>query len=48
MRDMAVRGLLIYCFDYKCSDLVTISNDRRLDEIRLAGVARATIVFDHL
>jgi hypothetical protein len=28
MRDMGVHGLLIYCSDYKCSHLVTISGDR--------------------
>ena len=25
MRDMGVRGLLIYCSDYKCSHLITVS-----------------------
>ena len=27
MRDMGVRGLLIYCSDYKCSHLVALSGD---------------------
>jgi hypothetical protein len=29
MRDMGVRGLLIYCSDHKCSHLITMSGDRR-------------------
>jgi hypothetical protein len=34
MRDMGgVRGLLIYCSDYKCSRLVTTSGDRWPDDI---------------
>jgi pyrimidine operon attenuation protein/uracil phosphoribosyltransferase len=28
MRDMGVRGLPIYCSDYKCSHLTTMSGDR--------------------
>jgi hypothetical protein len=28
MRDMGVRGLLIYCSDYKCSHLITMGGDR--------------------
>jgi hypothetical protein len=35
MRDMGVRGLLIYCSDYKCSHLITISG-RWPDELRLS------------
>jgi hypothetical protein len=34
MRDRGVRGLLIYCSDYKCSRLVTISGDRWVDDVR--------------
>jgi hypothetical protein len=33
MRDMGVCGLLIYCSDYKCSHLITISGDRWPDNI---------------
>ena len=36
MRDMGVRGLLIYCSDYKCSHLVTISSDEWPDDLRLS------------
>jgi hypothetical protein len=32
MRDMGVRGLLIYCSDHKCSQLVTMSGDGRPDD----------------
>jgi hypothetical protein len=28
MRDMGVRGLPIYCSDYKCSHLTTMNGDR--------------------
>jgi hypothetical protein len=38
MRDMGVHGLLIYCSDYKCSHLVTISGDRWPDDLRLSDI----------
>ena len=38
MRDMGVRGLLIYCSDYKCSHLVTMSGDRWPDQTRLSDL----------
>jgi hypothetical protein len=38
MRDMGARGLLIYCSDYKCSHLVTISGDRWPDDLRLSDI----------
>jgi hypothetical protein len=38
MRDMSVRGLLIYCSDYKCSHLVTMSGDRWPDDMRLSDL----------
>ena len=38
MRDMGVRGLLIYCSDYKCSHLITMSGDRWSDEMRLFDI----------
>jgi hypothetical protein len=34
------RGLLIYCSDYKCSHLVTISSDRWPDDLRLSDLER--------
>jgi hypothetical protein len=36
MRDMGVRGLLIYCADYRCSHSVAISGDRWADDVRLS------------
>lgn len=38
MRDMGVRGLLIYCSDYKCSNSLAISGDRWPDDIRLSDI----------
>jgi hypothetical protein len=38
MRDMGVRGLLIYCSDYKCSHLITIDGDQWPDEMRLSDL----------
>jgi hypothetical protein len=33
-----VRGLLIYCSDYKCSHSTTISGDRWPDDVRLSDI----------
>jgi hypothetical protein len=38
MRDMGVRGLLIYCQDYKCSHSLAISADRWPDDLRLSDI----------
>jgi hypothetical protein len=38
MRDMGVRDLLIYCSDYKCRHLVTISGDRWHYDMRLSDL----------
>jgi hypothetical protein len=38
MRDMGVRGLLIYCSDYKCSHLITMSSDCWPDDVRLSDI----------
>jgi hypothetical protein len=32
MRDMGVRGLLIYCADYRCSHSIAISGDQWADD----------------
>jgi hypothetical protein len=32
MRDMGVRGLLVYCADYHCSHCLAISGDQWPDE----------------
>jgi hypothetical protein len=38
MRDTGVRGILIYCADYKCSHSTAISGDHWGDEIRLSDI----------
>jgi hypothetical protein len=38
MRASGVRGVLIYCSDYKCSHSTAISADRRPDDIRLSYI----------
>ena len=38
MRSSGVRGLLIYCADYKCAHAVRITADRWPDHIRLSDL----------
>jgi hypothetical protein len=38
MRDMGVRGLLLYCQDYKCSHSQAISADHWPDDLRLSDI----------
>jgi len=38
MREMGVRGLLIYCSDYKCSHLISMNGDRWPDDMRLSDI----------
>jgi hypothetical protein len=38
MRASGVRGLLIYCSDYKCSHSTAISGDRWPDQVRLSDL----------
>src|ERR1700738_2006218 len=38
MRASGVRGLLIYCSDYKCSHGTPISGDRWPDDVRLSDI----------
>jgi hypothetical protein len=38
MRAAGVRGLLIYCGDYKCSHWIAISGDRWLNDVRLSDI----------
>ena len=40
MRDMGVRGLLIYCADYRCSHSIAVSGDQWADEVRLSDLRR--------
>jgi hypothetical protein len=36
MREMGVRGLLVYCADYRCSHSIAISGDQWPDDLRLS------------
>jgi hypothetical protein len=38
MRSSCVRGLLIYCSDYKCSHYIAISGDNWSDDVRLSDI----------
>ena len=38
MRDVGVRGLLIYCADYRCSHSIAISGDAWPDHVRLSDI----------
>jgi hypothetical protein len=38
MRASGVRGILIYCSDYKCSHAIEMSADRWPDEVRLSRI----------
>jgi hypothetical protein len=40
MRSTGVRGVLIYCSDYKCSHSIAISADRWTDDARLSDLER--------
>ena len=36
MRDMGVRGILVYCADFQCSHSIAISGDAWPDDTRLS------------
>lgn len=38
MRASGVRGLLIYCSDFKCSHWIRISADQYADDVRLSDL----------
>ena len=38
MRDMGVRGILVYCADYRCNHLIAVSGDRWPDDLRLSDI----------
>jgi hypothetical protein len=38
MRAAGLRGLLIYCSDYRCSHSIAISADRWPDDVRLSDL----------
>jgi hypothetical protein len=35
---MGVRGVLIYCADYRCSHSIALSADQWLDDLRLSDI----------
>jgi hypothetical protein len=38
MREMGVRGVLVYCADYHCSHSVALSADGWADDLRLSDI----------
>ena len=38
MRSSGVRGVLIYCSDFRCSHHIEISADRWADDVRLSDI----------
>jgi len=38
MREMRVRGVLIYCADYRCSHSIAVSADQWPDDLRLSDI----------
>jgi hypothetical protein len=38
LRESGVRGVLIYCSDYRCSHWTAISGDRWPDDVRLSDI----------
>jgi hypothetical protein len=38
MREQGVRGLLVYCADYRCSHSIAINGDRWPDDVRLSDI----------
>ena len=39
MRGAGVRGVLVYCSDYRCSHSIALSADRWPDDLRLSDIA---------
>jgi hypothetical protein len=38
LREMGVRGVLIYCADYRCSHSIAVSADQWADDLRLSDI----------
>jgi hypothetical protein len=38
MREMGVRGVLVYCADFHCSHSIALSADRWSDDMRLSDI----------
>ena len=45
MRSSGVRGLLVYCADYRCSHCIAISGDRWPDDVRVSDLEPRTTPF---
>jgi hypothetical protein len=43
MRAMGVRGLLVYCADYKCAHLARITGDRWPDHMRVSDLEESFV-----
>jgi hypothetical protein len=43
MRSTGVRGVLVYCADYRCSHSIAISGDRWPDDMRLSDLKQRFI-----
>ena len=40
IRSAGVRGILVYCSDYRCSHSIALSADRWANDFRLSDIAR--------
>jgi hypothetical protein len=38
MREMGVRGIVVYCADYRCGHSVALSADRWADDVRVSDI----------
>ena len=38
MREMGVRGVLVYCADYRCSHSIAVNADQWPDDLRLSDI----------
>jgi len=38
IREMGVRGLLVYCADYRCSHSIAVNADQWPDDLRLSDI----------
>ncbi|WFU21142.1 hypothetical protein QA649_23800 [Bradyrhizobium sp. CB1717] len=38
MREMGVRGIIVFCADYRCGHSIALSADRWADDLRLSDI----------
>ena len=43
MREMGLRGVLVYCADYRCSHHIALSADHWFDDLRLSDMSRGLL-----